>query len=358
MAPRRNAAPCVLLLAALLAAPAASGAGFVALDLPGSQLVALSADGRVAAGSVNRNVHGGFRWREDGGVELLAQAVSVHGLSPSGQVVAGSALDREQRETAAYWDDSGAPHLLGGLENAIAQGGLLSLAFGASDEPRVVGVANGADDRMQAFVWSPADGLRVLAAPPSARGARARGVSADGLRVFGGYQRPDGRYGGVLWVDGAARPLGSFEAAAGEVFGADRAGRLLLGTSDGPGGGAYRWTESAGLTPLPAPQSSLPVPLQAYAGSADGAVIVGSAGVGGERVAMIWNETKAEPLAEWLARHAVEVPPRWTLAAATAVSHDGRRIGGWGYHDRHIDSFVVDLPVAQASGGGAAGAAR
>lgn len=355
MASHRKAAPSALLLAALLAPPAASAAGFVAFDLPGSQLVALSSDGRVAAGTLNRTSHGGFRWRDGGRVELLAQAVSVHGLSPSGQVVAGSAFDRERRETATYWDQAGTPHLLGGLQDAIAQGGLLSLAFGASDQPSVVGIANDAGDRMQAFVWSPADGLRVLAAPPSAKGARARGVSADGHRIFGGYERPDGRYGGILWIDGTARALGDFDATAGEVFGADRAGRILLGTADGLSGGAYRWTESAGLKPLPPPRASLPPPLQAYAGSADGDVIVGSAGVGGDRVAVIWSETKAEPLADWLARHAVEVPPRWTLAAATAVSHDGRRIGGWGYHGKHIDSFVVDLPAA-AAGSGAGGA--
>jgi len=206
---------------------------------------------------------------------------------------------------------------------------------------------------MQAFVWTPADGLRVLAAPAAARAARARGLSADGRRIFGGYERADGRYGGVLWIDGAAQPLGG--DGVGEVFGADRAGRVLVGAADTPGSGAYRWSESAGSAPL-APPPAVPSPVQAYAGSDDGRIVVGSAGVGGERVAVVWSEGQAEPLAGWLARHAVAVPAHWTLAAATAVSRDGRRIGGWGRHDGRIDSFVVDLPSLVSASGTAAGA--
>lgn len=339
-----------LLFAALAATPAVAGtAGFVGLDAPGSQLVALSADGRVAAGTLSGAASGGFRWREGRGLELLPGAVSVHGLSPSGRSVAGSAFDAERRETAAYWDEAGAPHALGGLPGAITQSGLLSLAFAVSDEPRVVGVANGADDRLQAFVWTAADGLRALALPDAARSARARGLSADGRRIYGGYERADGRYAGVLWSDGHARSLTDGAGhPVGEVLGADRGSHLLIGNSDATDAAfAYRWSASGGVEALPRPVVPLPSPLHAYAGSDDGRFVVGSAGVGAERIAVIWSAAEAaQPFAAWLARRGVAVPAQWTLAEATAISDDGRRIGGWGRHDGQLDSFVVELPAS------------
>jgi hypothetical protein len=38
------------------------------------------------------------------------------------------------------------------------------------------------------------------------------------------------------------------------------------------------------------------------------------------------------------------VPRGWTLIATTAVSADGRRLGGFGLKDGRFDSFVIDLP--------------
>jgi uncharacterized membrane protein len=340
----------LLFAAALLAPPAiAAQAGFVALDAPGSQLVALSADGRVAAGTLSGAASGGFRWREGRGLELLPGAVSVHGLSPSGRSVAGSAFDAARRETAAYWDDAGTRHALGGLPGALTQSGLLSLAFGVSDEPRVVGVANGADDRLQAFVWTAADGLRALTLPDAARSARARGLSADGRRIYGGYERADGRYAGVLWNDGRAQPLADGAGRfVGEVLGADRDGRVLIGSSETRDlAFVYRWNASGGIETLQRPATPLPLPLHAYAGSEDGRLVVGSAGLGAERIAVIWNAAEApQPFAAWLAQRGVDVPAQWTLAEATAISADGRRVGGWGRHDGQLDSFVVDLPAA------------
>jgi uncharacterized membrane protein len=350
-----------LLFAALLASPAiAAAAGFVALDAPGSQLVALSADGRVAAGTLSGAASGGFRWREGRGLELLPGAVSVHGLSPSGRGVAGSAFDAARRETAAYWDDAGTRHALGGLPGAITQSGLLSLAFAVSDEPRVVGVANGADDRMQAFVWTAALGLRPLALPDAARSARARGLSADGQRIYGGYERADGRYAGVLWNDGRAQPLTDAHGQLiGEVLGADRDSRVLVGTFEGSDSAfVYRWNATGGIEPLRRPAAPMPPPLHAYASSDDGRLVVGSAGLGAERIAVIWSAADApQAFAAWLAQRGIAVPAQWTLAEATAISADGRRIGGWGRHDGQLDSFVVDLPAA-ASRGATPNAAR
>ena len=66
----------VLSVLVLIAATPSFGAGFVALSLPGSQLVALSADGRAAAGGLVGGASGGFHWREGAPVETSARMPS------------------------------------------------------------------------------------------------------------------------------------------------------------------------------------------------------------------------------------------------------------------------------------------
>src|SRR5215467_9829824 len=94
------------------------GAGFHALSLPGSQLDAMSADGRSAAGCLVGGKGGGFRWQEGESPEILTGAMSVRAISPSGHYVAGSALDADQHEIAAFWDAEGVAHPIGSLPGA------------------------------------------------------------------------------------------------------------------------------------------------------------------------------------------------------------------------------------------------
>src|SRR5690606_39619579 len=112
---------------------------------PGSQLVALSRDGCVAAGSLVGGEAGGFRWLEQGGIEPLRNAATVRGLSASGRYVAGSLLDEQARQVAAYWDAGGRPHRLGTLAGSVSIG-QVSEAFGITDEPRIVGSARRAGE--------------------------------------------------------------------------------------------------------------------------------------------------------------------------------------------------------------------
>jgi hypothetical protein len=112
---------------------------------------------------------------------------------------------------------------------------------------------------------------------------------------------------------------------------------------------AYRWrtdTDAQRLK-LPAPH---PPPLHLFASSDDGRVLAGSAGTGGARTAMVWTQqTGLQPLERLLAERGIAVPAGWTLSAATGISGDGHRIGGWGIYAGRFDSFVVDLPDAAAS---------
>lgn len=334
-------------LAALLPIAAAQAA-FVPLDLPGSQLIALSRDGCIAAGSLIDGDAGGFRWSAQRGAERLRGAATVRGLSASGRYVAGSLLDEQARQVAAYWDADGRPHRLGELPGS-ASIGQVSEAFGISDEPRAVGSARRAVVGHAAFVWSAAAGMRELP-PPGGGSARALGIGEAG-RIYGWAQAADGLHG-VAWYGARARLLVDANGApAGEVLGADRRGEVLLGVSDRGDGGhsAYRWSVDGGVLALPA-AAAASTPLYLFASSDDGRILVGGSGTGDRREAVLWIEGRTiVTLAQLLAERAIELPPRWRPSVLTAISGDGRRLAGWGTVDGKLDSFLIELAPPDAA---------
>ncbi len=336
MAHRYTAAIALLGLAAAVPGGAAE---FAALGLPGSQLAALSADGCTAAGGISGG-EAGFRWSVGGGVQKLEAAISVRALSASGRYAAGSSLDAERREVASYWDADGRLHRLGGAPGVDAIS-VVSQAFGVTDAQQVVGsVGNAA----AAFAWTPADGLRLLDAGGAAA-ARAEGVSDDGTLVYGWSESADGHRRGVRWSSGAARPLRGDDARdVREIAAASRSAGVLLGLAEDARGGvsAYRWSADRGVVAPPPFEPARFVRL--LASSEDGRLVVGSAGQGDERRAIVWSAADGvQFLDRWLAARGVAVPPGWRLGAATAIAADGRRIGGWGLRDGRFDSFVLDL---------------
>lgn len=336
-----------------LAPACAAAASFTALGAPGSQLMTLSRDGRSGAGSLVGGDSGGFRWSEADGVRSLPNAISVQGMSASGRYVAGSSLDAEQREVATYWNADGVVVRLGGLQDAAWQSGLVSIALGISDALRVVGIVTDPNQRVVAFEWAADRGMRALPLPADAKSARASGISEDGRRAYGWIESTTGPRRGVLWKDGSPQLLAlPGDAAAGEVLGGNRDLSVLLGVdrlAGESGQTVYRWrtdTDAQRLK-LPAPH---PPPLHLFASSDDGRVLAGSAGAGGARTAMVWTSQRGlQSLERLLAERGILVPAGWTLSAATGLSGDGHRIGGWGIYAGRFDSFVVDLPEAAAS---------
>jgi hypothetical protein len=326
-------------LLGIAAAVPGRAAEFVALGLPGSQLAALSADGCIAAGSISDG-EAGFRWNVGDRVQRLEAAISVRALSASGRYAAGSSLDAERREVASYWDADGRLHRLGGAPGVDAIS-VVSQAFGVTDARQVVGsVGNAA----AAFAWTPAGGLRLLGADGAAA-ARAEGVSDDGALVYGWSEGADGRRRGVLWSSGAARALPDGDAGdIREIAAASRSARVLLGLAGDPPAGttAYRWSADRGFVAPPPLEPARFVRL--LASSEDGRRIVGSAGQGDERRAIVWSDADGTQfLDRWLAARGVAGPPGWRLGAAAAIAADGRRIGGWGLRDGRFDSFVLEL---------------
>jgi uncharacterized membrane protein len=332
--------PLLPLLLSLFALPAFAG-GFEALSLPGSQLAALSADGRSAVGGLIGSVSGGFRWHEGKPIEFLAAAVSVRAISASGRHATGSSLDEQQREVATWWDAAGVAHALGGLTGADASAGVLSVGYGITDEPQVVGTsASGADS--VAFRWSAAQGMRRLAADGA--GSAAIGISDDGHRIYGWSTHEDGPRRGTVWIDGHACCMAGIERGGDELVGANREATILLGIAgdDAHAQTPYRRDSDTRRMPI---ETTLAAPLKFGASSDDGNLLVGTAGNGGQRVAVVWTQAGGvERLQDFLAAHAIDVPSGWTsLLAATAVSADGRRIGGFGLRDGRFDSFIADV---------------
>jgi hypothetical protein len=321
--------PCLM-----IAASAAAAGEFHALSLPGSQLAALSADGHAAAGGVIGSASGGFCWHQGESAHLLERAVSVRAMSASGRYVAGSSLDAQQREVATWWDSDGTLHALGGMPGAEASAGLLSQAWGITDEPQVVGVGAKGVDTI-ALRWTKASGWQALDDAPSV----AIGISGDGHRTYGWRAQLGTERRGAVWEDGVVRA--NVSAQAGEFVGANRAATILLGIDRGASPAAWRWTPSAGRTPVTA------APTRFNASDDHGNRFAGVAGSGAQRVAMIWTRARGvERLRDFLAATAIDVPEGWTLLAATALSADGHRIGGFGLKDGRFDSFIVDLGSA------------
>ncbi len=326
----------------------ACAAGFVAIDLPGAQLNALSADGRSASGSVVGGVSGGFRRDESGRVQELRNAVSAQGMSASGRYVVGSALDAQQREVAAYWDDAGEAHLLGGLPGAVARAGVLSIGLAIDDDLDITGSANTRDDHRVAFRWRGDEGMHRLPALDQDDSGSVLGLGNAGGRVLGWSGHDAAARRNVVWLMGSVHaldePLGS-----AELTGGSRNATTLLGLSmHTPAQEAFRWTKASGAQPLLPATSALPRPVRFSASSDDGRILAGSAGNGAQRVAVVWTEPRgAEPLESWLVHSGVAVPPGWTLIATTAISADGARIGGYGLRAGHFQSFIIDLPSAE-----------
>lgn len=332
-----------LLLALLIAAlPIRNArAEFIALGLPGSQLAALSADGCTAVGNVSGDDASGFRWSVSAAeVKRLEAAISVRAISASGRYAAGSSLDAERREVASYWDADGRLHRLGGAPGVDAIS-VVSQAFGITDQPRVVGSVGSA---ASAFVWSPEAGLRVLAAPNADAAARAQGVSDDGATIYGWSEAKNGQRRGAIWSQGTPRLLlDRFGASVREIVGANRSADVLIGVlDDHHDHAAYRWSAKAGVQPLLPTQGDMQS-LHLFASSADGRVLVGSAGEGNARRAMVWTaDAGLQLLDHWLSDRGVTVPHDWDLSAVTAITGDGRRMAGWGMHEGRFDSFVLD----------------
>lgn len=224
-----QAEPMLTLAAILAASFTASEGRFLALDLPGSQLTALDADGQAAAGSLSGDRGGGFRWQAGQGARTLPEAISVRAISPDGRYVAGSSLDADQIEVASWWDRDADAHALAGVAHALGLGQTPTMATRVDNDLHLLGTT--LDGSVQ-FQWSPGNAARRAPAsdpalpacgarraptqPPAGLGTPMRFVAAsDDGAVWVGHAGSGARRRAVIWTGAAAEPLDGWLRAHG-----------------------------------------------------------------------------------------------------------------------------------------------
>jgi len=374
----------VAALAASLHAGLAEAGTFRALT-QNSGVAALSHNGRIATGVFATGYSGApsWRWTAESGIQSIPDFLDAVGMNGWAQPIAGAVRDVDGNEVAAVAYSNApvvGPVVIGPYPGSSEVDAYLSSAYGVSDDGVAVGLAYDETGNPIAFRWSAADGISRLPVNRPTTFSRANGISRDGGTVFGWNDQPDGYRSGVIWKDGA--PLDMTDADGnpiGEALAANADGSVVVGGGyyTANGGEAWRWTAATGPQPIgilpseravagrpaaagprpartdlaalpgaaAAPDGFLPPESFAFAVSDDGNVIVGASGVWPVRTATIWTPaTGLQPLADYVVAQGVTIPDGWFLAAGTALSADGKTIGGWGIDpDGIMAAFIVDL---------------
>lgn len=270
----------------------------------------------------------------------------------------------------------------------------------SGDGSKIVGWARGTSGFQRPFVWIAAGGMRELVEVPGTD-AVASDISRDG-RVIVGYFL-NGSYQAFQWRDGVVTALGFL---ANEPNSFARAvcglGDVVVGSTQSAGGLAFRWTPTGGMKDLGALRTGAPSYAQdcsddgkiavgvsgdgkglppvrwapdgvrslgtlggdsgeAHATSADGAVVVGAAGlpfVNGisEFSAFRWTPSqKIQQLSRVLEQRGVSTPfchdPSrcaagiWFLQLALGISPDGNVIVGSGQNpDGFTEAYRAVVP--------------
>jgi len=362
-------------LGAILTVLAASG--IAAAQTPGfwlvghapgatnTQVLALSADGGIAAGGSSRI---GFAWtrqngRYDFGLEPGMPAVSVaYGLSNDGETIAGqmSPDPNNNQLSRAYRRVGNGPlvdlGLITGNTRAYARGisGDGNTVVGACESGQLTSVFG------QAFRWTPQGGMQGLGyTRPVSFFSVALGISRDGSTIVG-ESEPNGYADAFVWrqntgMQALPRLPGSPPALTAQANAVNADGSVIVGLSYDPvtvQPMAVRWT-AASVEPL----GTVPGYRRSHAFAVDGSgsLIAGdifSSQIGLPDTAFVWTPlTGMQPIAEYLAGHGVSVPEGFRIRRVWAVSDDGQTFAGYAVNTTPGDivGFVATVP-APASG--------
>jgi probable HAF family extracellular repeat protein len=342
-------------LIGLLVSGAATAGSFTSVNQPGSQLIALSEHGRIATGGF-QGADASFRWTRDRGGSLIKGYSGMQGMNSWGQPLVGQALDANQNWVAAiaysnaeFFD----PILVGALPGAQALDGMASSGYDSADDGTVVGLSYNAQGNAVAFRWNAATGIAELPRLDADSYARANAISRDGHVVIGWNDTETGYRRAVKWTDGVISELLDAQSLqVGEALGVNRNGSVIVGTGAGADGKeAWRWTAATGVQPIGIITSgSFFDRAYAFGVSDDGNLIGGASGFGFQREAVVWTpSTGMIKLTDFLTARGIAVPQGWLLNSVTAVSGDGRVLGGWGLDPNNaINSFVIELDSVPA----------
>lgn len=342
---------CVIagLISLSLSSAAGAAGTFTSLNLPGSQLVTLSEHGRIAGGSYTGG-GGAWRWTAARGAQDFAGYASMSGMNSWGQPQAGQHEDANGNVVAALLYSNShliGPTLLGGLPDGVPLDGTLSTAYDAADDGTVVGLAYTADNAV-AFRWQGPTGMVALPRIDTDGAARANAISRDGRVIIGWNDTAEGFRRAVTWTNGTiAELLDQDGFQVGEALATNRDGSVIVGEGAGKmGDEAWRWTAATGVQAIGIIGSGgFFDRAYAFGVSDDGNLVGGASGFGFDRKAVVWTpDGGMQLLTDYLAARNIAVPQGWTLNSVTAVSGDGKVLGGWGFDaDSQFNSFVVEL---------------
>lgn len=342
-------------LLGLALSTAATAGTFTSLNQPNSMLIALSEHGRIATGSFMGG-EGAWRWSSARGFSTVEHYSGINGMNSWGQPITGQAADANGNLVAAiaysnaeFFD----PILVGGLPGGQGLDGTLSSGYDSADDGTVVGLAYNASSDAVAFRWQAATGISELPRLDLDGASRANAISRDGRVIIGWNDTSKGYRRAVKWVDGnVSEFLDGDGLQVGEALGINRDGSAIVGTGAGANGDeAWRWTAATGVQALGIIGSgSFFDRAYGFSVSDDGNLVGGASGFGFQREAVVWTPaTGMVRLSAYLADRGIAVPKGWLLNSVTAVSGDGKVIGGWGLDpDGAINSFVVELQATPA----------
>jgi uncharacterized membrane protein len=339
------------LVAALTLASATAHAGgtFTGLTTPGMLVSMLSPNGEYAVASLQGG--GGVRWTAaTGDEEFLAGLDVTLGINDAGTVagavpVNGGAANGGD-DLGAYLEVDGTPVQLTDPIDDDSNG------YAISDDNTVVGLAFASQfaGAAVAFVWTPDEGMTALPVNRPDTYSRANVISADGHTIAGWNDQEDGSRTAVIWQDRVQLDVTDADGnPVGEADGISDDGGFVVGGgyADADGNqGSWRWSAETGAIDF------IPGMSFAFAVSHDGKTAVGATGFFDTppRAAMIWREGVGTMLLEdFLAEQNIDVPDGWNFQGGlTALSADGRTLGGWGGGPNGQTSYIVQLDADDA----------
>jgi uncharacterized membrane protein len=302
-----------------------------------SEVAAVSADGRVVAGST-RNRAGltqTVRWTSAQGampLGVLPQGSfsAARAISGDGAVIVGNADGGNPVGLHAFrWTvDLGMTQLVGLRESNVCAANAVS-----SDGSVIVGTCLAPMN--EAFRWTAATSAVGLGrfGTGSNGASTAVAVSGDGA-IVGGAGHPV-LTGAVIWdALNVATVIGGLPGDTnGGIVALSRNGTVAAGLSVDASGHerAFRWMAATG--PVALATSSAYVGATPTAIAADGGRIAGWAGPagGGPDVAILWDASgRLRAVSDLLSNDAVAATAGWSLTRAHGISADGRTIVGDG----------------------------
>lgn len=344
--PVRNSRLLLLLLLGVSAGAQAAGT-FTVLPAPGVRVTKMSPNGQYLVGTYfgEDGSTVGYIWRaSDQSSHVLTEMNNVLGVNNLGVVAGSVPVDGGSLFGGLDLGATGTigmpPTLLTAPLEANANG------YDIADDGTVVGLSfdvGYTQDHTKAFVWTPSQGMQVLATTNPYTYSRANAISSDGSVIVGWNDGDFGR-AGVIWRNRV--PFDVQDEVGGRVGEATTVsgnGRFVGGGFylDPLGNyGAWRWSEKSGVRVIPNME-------YVFAISDDGKTAIGSSSFFEGRVSRIWRQgVGTVDLAQYLVDNAVTGVPAdfYLVGGFTALSADGRRMAGWGYDGQFaVQSFVIDV---------------